>query len=86
MPVNPDVERVRRYISHLRYYLINLLTLFLPSPPSDFTLLFTSLTRGVAAIVLREGGGQGAQPLFPSHFFGDKEEDKCTGNSVSDLE
>ena len=26
-----------------------------PLPPSDFTLLFTSLTRGVAAIVLRGG-------------------------------
>lgn len=55
-----------------------------PLPPSDFTLLFTSLTRGVAAIVLR--GGREPSPTSPSHFFGDKEEDKSTGSSVSGLE
>lgn len=47
-------------------------------------MLFTSLTRGVALIVLR--GGQEPSPSSPSHFFGDKEEDKSTGSSVSGLE
>ena len=57
-----------------------------PLPPPDFTLLFTSLTRGVALIVLRRGGGQEPSPSSPSHFFGDKEEDKSIGSSVSGLE
>lgn len=48
-------------------------------------MLFTSLTRGVALIVLR-GGGQEPSPSSPSHFSGDKEEVKSTGSSVSGLE
>ena len=37
-------------------------------------------------MVLRGGGGQEPSPSSPSHFLGDKEEDKSTGSSVSGLE